>query len=344
LGALLMWSALRGAATYGLQQSGLGARGVFQFCAVALFAASLPATRATLTVVVRLWTGYAVVLCGAVLLWWTRRGLGGAGQVVLIDGVLTESRPLSAMEALVIGQAAVLLLYRYGSAVWARLLAGSMVVVVVLMQSRSGWVACAAMLAGLLLLRRPGVSRRATLAKVVGACSLVLLAGLVARSSSLTRQLLASGQDSGTFAWRVEGWSSAFPLLNGPLDWLFGVPFGADTRRLVEGGLTDVSTHNHFLDVLLHQGLLGVCALTALLVCVWRRAPFVPDGLLLRVLILGLVGFSFTYPLRPEQAVLTGLLALLAGRRTTAPPTAPTAAPQIPAPHTLETPCPAVPR
>ena len=90
----------------------------------------------------------------------------------------------------------------------------------------------------------------------------------------------------------------------------------------------------------MHQGLLGVGALLALYVCLWRRAPHVPDGLLLRVLPLGLIAFSLTYPLRPEQAVLLGLLAVLAGRR----PAPAAAVPKLPAPHTLETPCPAVPR
>lgn len=225
LGGTLVVSAARGIAVVGLQRTGLDARPVFQLCAVALFAATLPATRATLTFFVRLWACYAIVLCGAVLLWWLDTGIGGAGQNVAVDGVLTEARPLSAMESLVIGQAAVLLLYRYGASMRARVLAVSMVVIVILMQSRSGWIACAAMCACLLVRRgRAGASRLATLAQAAGVVSFLVLAGLLNQSSTVADSLLTSSQDTTTFTWRVDNWLSALPVLHSPGDWMLGVP------------------------------------------------------------------------------------------------------------------------
>ncbi|MFC7305778.1 hypothetical protein ACFQVC_16310 [Streptomyces monticola] len=338
--AMWAWSALRGIPDFGLGPAGVEARGLFQLGAVTLYAATLPPTRAALVTVTRIWLGCAAVLCAAATLWWVSIGIGGAGQGVLIGGVVSESRPLGAPAALIIAQAAVLLLFLKGRSPAVRCAAAALVLTVVLLQFRTAWAALVVMLAGLLLTRRAHTSRLTSFAKAATAAAAVLLVGLLGLGGSLADGLLASSQDDTTLSWRVAGWLALLPTVGGPVEWLTGRPFGSGFERLMDGVVVNLSSHNAYLDVLLHLGLLGVGALLLLFLRMWKDAARIPEGPLLRLLVAGQLAFGMTCPLYPEQAILIGLTLAL----TRAP--LPTAASPVafPAPQTQEPPCPVAPR
>ncbi|MBC9726981.1 O-antigen ligase family protein [Streptomyces sp. TRM68367] len=326
---------IRGFGLFGIQTASNEARTSFiQLFCVALYVAVLPAGRKLLLAVTRIWMWAACALCCLALLWWLQVGIGSNSDSLTVDGVLTNARPLGADRALIIGQAAVILLCGR-NIVWGRALAGTLLVVVILAQHRTVWLAVGVMITGWLLSRHRQTGSRAAALGVLGSLStLYLLAVSWGTADEVTSSLAASSEDDRTLVWRMEGWHALLPQLDEVPDWLLGLPFGSGYDRVINGAFITVSPHNYYLEVLLRLGLLGVVVLLLVYATAWRAAGADSEHrLLLRLLICSQLVYMITYSLPPEQAVILGLLTACAQPRSARRP-----------PTLQESPCPTKPR
>ncbi|OAH09608.1 O-antigen ligase family protein [Streptomyces jeddahensis] len=304
---LVLGSLAAGAVAHGLQAAGNEARvsflhvfGVAAYVAVARPGLDLlPAFR-------RVWIGLALLSALVALIGWSRYGIGSNSSQVLIDGRLANGRPVTAVAALLICQAALIMLVLGRRC--ARLLAGILLLVMVLLQHRSVWV-CALVMVGGWLLLRPQHRLRA-LAGTAAAVAVATVVVLLGHGLALMETLAQSASDDRTMNWRVAGWASLLEQLRDLPDWLLGRPFGTGFARLGSAhAVIDVSPHNYYLQLLLRIGLVGLAALALLLVCalcrVGRRDSV---GLLLWLLVLGELVFWITYAPGLTGGLLIGLL------------------------------------
>ncbi|GAA1106393.1 O-antigen ligase family protein [Kitasatospora arboriphila] len=302
---------LVGIGQFGLKPAGLEVRS--QFLAVfgfALYIATAPRSPDPMRAVVLYWPIAAAVLAAGALAWWAAHGIGSSSTHLLMDGRLVESRALDAPTALVVGQAALVLLCapRYGPR--ARMCSVPLLLVVLVLQHRTVWVCTALMLLGWLAVRRASAGRRLAAAGLAAAAAgaLTVAYGLGVLGDTGTSLSVSAGDDQ-TLVWRAAGWSSLIDTLHGPLDWLFGFPFGAGYAREISGMLVEVSPHNYFLQVLLRLGAVGLLVLLAVYAVSLRRAGSRSgSGLMLALLATGQLVFCLTYQLPMEQGLLIGLL------------------------------------
>ncbi|MFD7443119.1 O-antigen ligase family protein [Streptomyces sp. NPDC059909] len=337
------WSTLRGIATFGLQAAGNDSRVYFwHFLAIALYIATVPQSAPLGRVVTRAWLATAAAYALLSLIGWAGRGLHAANTQVAVGGVAVDSRPVPAAAALVLTQAAALLLcpLRPGASVpgpapsrtpehggtadrgekegvWrgrARPLAALLLLVlVVLLQHRTIWVAAAAMAVAWWGLRpaRAGQRMASATAGALVLCLTVLLfsaGALGAIGGSLADSFRETQGTHSTFAWRVIGWQDLLNAPRSPAQWLIGAPFGSGYERYFAGGLVTVSPHDYYLHVMLRLGLAGVVALLVLYFVVWRwLVRGGPGTLALRLAVIGQLVLFVSYSAFPEQAVLLGL-------------------------------------
>ncbi|MFG2755521.1 O-antigen ligase family protein [Streptomyces wuyuanensis] len=335
--ALAGWSTVRGVAAFGVEAAGNDARVYFwHFLAFALYVATLPLSAPLSRVVPRAWLASAAAYVLLSVVGWLGRGLHSLTTHVAVDGVTVDPRPVPAGAALVIAQGAMLLLYppshgRSGTAspepgtssepgirkaarrgVLAVPAAFVLLLLVALLQHRTVWVGAAAMAFGWWLLRPARAGQRMTSA-IVGAVVLsfaALLYSIGAFGSigaSLTDSFNEAQGNRSSFVWRVLGWQELLSAARTPTQWLLGSPFGSGYERSIAGGLVTVSPHDYYLHLVLRLGLVGLVALLALYVVVWRRLGRGGEGnLALRLVIIGQLVLFVAYSAPPEQAVLLG--------------------------------------
>lgn len=301
---LVTASLVTGMRDYGVQVAGNEARVYFLhvLAAVCYIATVRPGASLDRTVV-RVWTALACVYGVTAMFWWNRVGIGSNADYVLIEGQRVNSRPVGAASAFVIMQSAVMLLCKPRRGLGTGLLAGTMVLIVVLLQHRTVWLA-AVVMAALWLVSRPGQ----VAPKAAGIGAVVLLASLSA-DAGLTRDLALSATNEDTLVWRIDSWRLLIGRLNGIGDWLFGLPFGSGFTRFLYGAIVEAQPHNYYLHLLLRVGLLGLCAAVMLVLAMLRRADHrTPTGLVLWLTMAGLACYCLSYSLPFEQSLLVGLL------------------------------------
>ncbi|MFI1467787.1 O-antigen ligase family protein [Streptomyces wuyuanensis] len=329
--ALAGWSTVRGVAAFGVEAAGNDARVYFwHFLAFALYVATIPLSAPLSRVVPRAWLASAAAYVLLSLVGWLGRGLHSLTTHMAVDGVTVDPRPVPAGAALVIAQGAMLLLCapahgRSGPAspepgtrkaarrgVLAVPAAFLLLVLVALLQHRTVWVGAVAMALGWWLLRPARAGQRMTSA-IAGAVVLsftALLYSIGAFGSigaSLTDSFNEAQGTRSSFVWRVLGWQELLSAARTPSQWLLGSPFGSGYERSIAGGLVTVSPHDYYLHLVLRLGLVGLVALLALYVVVWRRLGRGGEGnLALRLVIIGQLVLFVAYSAPPEQAVLLG--------------------------------------
>jgi hypothetical protein len=210
-----------------------------------------------------------------------------------------------------------------------RILGILLLLIVVLLDRRTAWVA---LLAGIITLmfhdRRLG-------RRTIWAVGIIL--GVVTAAYSTVQIAATSGEpiaqaasNTGSVTWRVEGWAVLLSQwARSPLNWFTGEPFGTSLLRRIEGSEVVGSPHNFYIEILLRAGALGLLALLALtvglLVATWRRsiedAGVFGSGVLAALLMMQLIWF-ITWTPGIEQGILTGIAVSLAGRPTTYRPEA----------------------
>jgi O-antigen ligase len=209
-------------------------------------------------------------------------------------------------------------LYQYytnSGPTWQRRLFLVLGPVLILLQHRTVWVA---VMLGLLwlCLRDARFRTRFTLAVIasfaVGALLTLLLFG--SQADTTRRSLLNSASDTGTFAWRVEGWKALLAEKAPPETLLIGQPFGAGFDHDIEGRTTSVSAHSFYLETLIQFGIPGVLLLFGLYIwcirCLWRaqHEPLCPDYRLWQAFLVMHLAYSVTYSLNYDQAVLLAVV------------------------------------
>ena len=160
--------------------------------------------------------------------------------------------------------------------------------VVVLSTQRTVWVAGLVAATVLSVARRKN-GRSTTARRLIVAVAAVGVVLLVAAGpATVTRNLETGSQETGTFDWRLEGWSALIHRqLNGStVDLAVGSPGGTGEDRVLKGQRVTVAAHSEYVSTLDLVGLIGLSLLAW--VCgstlVWSRrrlratSPFLRAG------------------------------------------------------------------
>ncbi|MFF5013623.1 O-antigen ligase family protein [Streptomyces sp. NPDC001165] len=326
LTGLTLWSALRGIASFGPQAPVNDARVSFGYLlAAALYTATMPVGFPLERTLRRGWVAIALVFAVLCTTGWMRHGLHAVTEHVTADGMVIDSRPVSAAAALVLAQAAILLLYapsdqrRQARATavpdWLGRWVPAMVLLlfVVLLQHRTIWVVAVAMvMAGWALRRSSGRTRLLSFTIAALSVSLAVVAYQLGAFGTVGGTLATSAAEvqdsSSSFDWRVAGWQQLLAAPGSLVQWLSGMPFGSGYDRVVGGILVTVGPHNYYVHLGLRLGMVGLALLIAWYVLTWRRLRQEDAwSAALRVLMVGQLAFFVTYSADSEQGVLLGL-------------------------------------
>jgi len=242
---------------------------------------------------------------------WSTRGLGSSDELVYIDGTGQTTRALLASQAIVIALGAIISLYR-----WAEtkrrsdlLVAGSLLIVVALLQHRSVWAATLSGITVGVALARPDLRLRMLAAGFTGS---VVLASLLSFGvgqtavSHLEKSASGASLTSGTFKFRTDSWTQLIRSSRdqGRAAVLLGQPFGSSMERSIEGHSVNVSAHNFYVSVYLRGGLIALVLLIALMARWFRRGGPIFHASLGVVLAVYGIAYSVDYLAAP----LVGLL------------------------------------
>ena len=323
----------RGLPLYSLKAVGNETRGFFPFLASLVYFSSFKYDRGRQTRLITIWLAGSVAVGILSVFRWiaTNLGLGIATQWEAAVGE-GSMRVIHCTQAFYLTTAFFFSLYLYfanSGPAWQRRLFLVLGPMLVLLQHRTVWVA---VLVGLLWLyaRDPRFRTRLVAgiiaSLVVGALLTLLLFG--SQGESTQRSLQRSASDTGTFAWRVEGWKALLAEKAPAETLMIGQPFGAGFDRHMGGGILSASAHNFYLETLIQFGIPGVLLLFGLYV--WSighlsrepRIPLYPDFRLWQAFLVMHLAYSVTYSLNYDQAVL---LAVVVSVLSDAPSTVPLA-------------------
>lgn len=191
-------------------------------------------------------------------------GVGSSASVVDLDDATRTGRVLVADQALVLAVCAAMLLLRGVEKSRLTLFSAlAFLVVSVISQHRSVWVALAIGLLAVVLLS-PGWASRARASLI--SLATVFVAYLIA-SYGLLGDLVSSVANSATDFRSINARSSSWEQLvqqlfdEGPFAVLFGLSFGSGFVRIEPNGLVQTySPHNWYVLLLLRVGLVGLAA------------------------------------------------------------------------------------
>jgi O-antigen ligase len=326
LGIVLVVSLLRGMLTISLQGSINDFRQYLQFVGPALYFATFPPSAWLSDRIGRIWLAAAGVMVMLVTARWLNVFAGiSLGVPAEQFGNDTAIRVIDGPYTFFLATAAVLSLpawvQRGRRARRLRWLSAVLLLFVMLLDRRTVWLA---MLVGVvvLLLRNRRFGRR-SLAMLAGAAVVTSLVFVAFPGSSSEQEPLArSATSTGTFTWRVQGWSELVESWSeNPANWLVGRPFGSGFERRVEGSDVVSHPHNFYIETMLRSGLLGLLALIALtaglLRALWRVGRgngagglFGPD--VLPALVAMQFIWFITWVPGSEQGIVTGLAIAMA--------------------------------
>lgn len=312
-GMMTMISIVAGLAEFPIQLVLNEARRYVYFVSVGLYFSTMDARPEVLDRLARLLLAAAGVLVATAVLRWAVLPLGLQGGLFGPGGM----RVLWAGEALFLLQALFIALIawrRGGSAWWARA-AIALLVVIVLLQHRTVWIAL--IVSGMVIVLRDRLLARRLAVLALGA---VLVGGLFVLvvfgdTQEVTAELGQSVQDEGTFRWRYLGWAA---LLEGggvdtPIEALHGQPFGTGWERMLRGQLIVVSPHNFYIESYLRVGLVGLTLLVLLYGHVLRRllaspreTTDLPPAVLVLILVSQLV-YYVAYTPSAVDALMVGV-------------------------------------
>lgn len=310
---------LRGLPLYSLKAVGNETRGYFPFIAALLYFSTFKYDHRRQSRLITIWLAGSLGICALIIFRWiaTDLGLGIASQWETVAGDIMM-RVVHSIHGFYLATAFFFSLYLYytnSGPTWQRRLFLVLGPVVVLLQLRSVWIA---VILGMLWLcaRDARFRTRFTIgvaaSLVVGALLTLLLFG--SQRDSTQSSLQRSASDTGTFAWRVEGWKALLAEKAPPETLLMGQPFGAGFDHDIEGRTTSVSAHNFYLETLIQFGVPGVLFLFGVYVwCIrrlWRaqHQPLYPDCRLWQAFLVMHLGYSVTYSVNYDQAILLAVV------------------------------------
>ncbi|WP_306190781.1 hypothetical protein [Streptomyces sp. MK5] len=307
-------SVLRGAGEFGLEHAVNECRPYAFFLAAALYVATADARVEIARFIAKAWCILAVTYALVAISRWRETGFSSANENIVVDGALVTARPVFAAAALVIGQAALLLIAMRLHTLRHRLLAVGLLLAVLLLQHRTVWIATAIAIAAYLLLGRAvGTERFAVFGATVCA-GVIGLVGFSMFSLGPVKQDILSSYSTmqgthSTFAWRVAGWNGLLGQKDTFVDLLVGRPFGTGYARLIDGNLVTVSPHNFYIQTFLRLGIAGLVLLVGLYLWILLnlRSGSRTD-LLGRLILLTQLTFCFAYSPSMEQGAVLGII------------------------------------
>lgn len=246
-----------------------------------------------------LWLGAAFSLVAAYHT--MTQGLGTANTGVVINGIYETARIVNASEAVTIGVAGCICVYRWWEEGrrWYLFLALWMLGWTTLAQHRSVWVGTGLGLLALFLFAPFQHKVKAAALFVYG--GILLLPLMVLGPLHPVLGVLAdswatiSGAKS-TYGWREAGWSYLIDQLReaGRLAELQGFPFGSGYGRTVAGSTVTVSPHNFYVTLLLRGGVVALGAYALVLIQALRQRDNRP---LRWAFVVFLASYSWAYSL-----------------------------------------------
>jgi hypothetical protein len=336
LGLLVLFSIVRGTEVAGVNTAINESRKLLGFVVASLYFSTIEPRQDLLDRIVRIWLAAAAALCVLTLVRW------GAGVVGVTGGMLGGRSAgglraaIPSDPALVVGQAAVLvvLLFRDRRAGLLRYASLAFLVFAALLQHRTVWIVVAAGLLAVLFQERMLAIRTLSMLAVGLAVAASLLFTVVdIGGDPLVEELTDSAVRTDTFEWRVAGWE-ALLRDSGPEtidEALIGRPFGSGWERRFSGITVGVSPHNYYLEVFLRVGLAGIASFVGVYIYSLRDrrgvgvlpsvaattdarpAVYFPSAL---VSIVGVqLIYYVTYTGDMSQGLLLGLACAIAGQR-----------------------------
>lgn len=311
LGALLAAAVLRGLAEFGSQQAINNARPFLYFIVVLAFVLVMLGPTAW-DFLQRLWKYTGIVLAVAALVFVARNGFGTYAE--------SGDRPLNSTQALIVAQAAVVVI---GTSVRRRdaWLAVAMLGIVLVSQQRTVWVTTMLMISVLVFRSGAFGTLRTTRAlRQSVAVALLLTIGLVVAGptefrASASEATSSVSTTSGTFGWRIEGWVDILDqyMERPTIDQVVGQPMGQGYSRQVGAGQVDVSPHNMYITVLVSFGALGLVTYVLLM---WRAVRRSSQLVALQAIVAGLIVFGIGYQLGTTDGIVLGAALAMAARNT----------------------------
>jgi hypothetical protein len=309
---VLVLGVVRGLTPFGLQGAVVSAEEMLAMLSAAVFFSTVRITPSLIrTLRNSFLLAFGVLVCAAAV-FWSQHGLDTFAA--------TGDRAINAIQALIVLEATVLMVlfppFRGLVLRFALPLIGA--AVVVLSTQRTVWVGGLVAAAVLSVARRKngGSATAPRLIVAVAAVGVVLL--VAAGPATVTRNLETGSQETGTFDWRLEGWSALIHRqLNGStVDLAVGSPVGTGEDRVLKGQRVTVAAHSEYVSTLDLVGLIGLSLLAW--VCgstlVWSRrrmratSPFIAQAGLLFVALLALqIVYFFDYSIGALAGLVLGL-------------------------------------
>lgn len=275
------------------------------------------------------WTCYGLIGIALFLIIGIRIGFVSQGDMLdrIVDGAVF--RPIGSHATFfiaVVGLVQLMAWLRRTGTRYTGFHALVLLLVVVLMQHRSVWVAALFGFLMVLVMERRNVPERLPL---VG-WSLLLVSPVVAIAAwaglfdnlieDLVRSSVTMFDSQGTFAARVDGWDRLIETWtsasNGAI--AIGLPFGYGYTRLFRGQLIEFAPHNWFLDLVLRVGVVGLIFYTAAALLSMFKALRAPthsefEVLMLRGLGVGLATSLLYYLAYPSYYIIGAAIGVTAG-------------------------------
>jgi hypothetical protein len=316
LSILLLVSLARGVSAFGAQPSLNDFRHYLFFAGVAIYFATVRPAAGLYDRIGRIWLVVSIPMMVLVSVRWLAvfagidlgvpaEKFGADAAIRVIDGPFTfflASAFVLTIPALVRGE----------QESWIRRISVPLMLFVLLLNRRTVWLAIVVGVA-VLMLRDRRLGRRAmllvTLGALTAAVAFVWLGGLQEGSEPAVR----SG--SGSFTWRVEGWSTLVDAWSrNSTDWAIGQPVGSGFTRVVEGSQWTGHPHNFYIEIMIRTGVAGLLALIALTAGLLRTLWHTPTrdaGLLGPGVLPALVAMQLVWCLAwvpgIEQGIVTGI-------------------------------------
>jgi hypothetical protein len=300
--AFFLLSAFRGIDQFGLQTAGNESRGTAYALCAAFYFMTFSYDDLTRNRLINLMLACAYGLAGLAVFRWTALLLNipvpSNWAEVSGDKAI---RVLNASQALIVCQVAMLAwtlqVRRQGIGV-QRLLVYLLILIVLILQHRSVWIAGA--VAGAWLYFRSGRETRfnwrqiayITIAGTCAICITMLIAGDTLLNF-IQDSIFAAAGDHSTLAWRVAGWDQL----------LFGQSQLGLGRRVIAGIIWEQAPHSYYIQVLLRMGAVGLLLLIGVYANCMNRLRTNP---LLQAWLVSQIVFFIAYSPGMEQGMILG--------------------------------------
>ena len=268
-GGVIMYSFLLGLMEYG-KAAGTEVRQFFYLWAAGLLGVTAGYTEPELRKIGRWCTIAAYAALGIAGYFWVGLETGFLSPAEVMDFAAggRAFRPIGAQYAFFIGAVALahtIAWLRSEQKTRSGWHATSMLLFVTILQHRSVWIAMASGLICVAWLERRYLPRRfpLLLGFVLIFGSVIVVAAWLGYLDPLMAQMVEStvsmADSGGTFSARVDGWERLLDEWNDSIRTvLLGFPFGHGYSRLYRGQLIDFVAHNHYIDLALRVGFVGV--------------------------------------------------------------------------------------